>query len=281
MIKKITQQNLILSLIENLVRSDFYLFIFFRFLTNKFFAKLIYETDFKFINYIKNLDFFKNKAIIDIGGNDGISIKAIRKFTNNKIISFEPNKKNYSKILNLKKKIDKIQVYNIALSNKKLDEVSIYEAYFKTYHLSPFDSLSKKNVIKHLRQSLLIKNIEKKITIRRSVIKTRKLDMFKFSPCFIKIDIQGHEYECVIGSIQTIRKKKPILMIEYDKKITKQIYQKLKKLNYKKFFFISKDKILYEHNDEKVFNILFIHEKLIKNIRNNIKINLIDDNYQT
>ena len=144
MIKKITQQNLILSIFENLVRSNFYLFIFVRFLTNKFFAKLIYETDFKFINYIKNLNFFKNKTIIDIGGNDGISIKAIRKFTNNKIISFEPNQKNYSKIFGLKKKIDKIQVHNIALSNKKLDKVLIYEAYFKTYHLSPFDSLSKK-----------------------------------------------------------------------------------------------------------------------------------------
>ena len=68
-------------------------------------------------------------------------------------------------------------------------------------------------------------------------------------------------------------------MIEYDKKIIKKIYKILKKLNYKKFFFISKDKILYEHSNEKVFNILFIHENLINDIKSNIKINLIDDNY--
>lgn len=279
MMKKITQQNLILSIIENLIRSNFYFFIFFRFLANKFFTKIIYETDFKFLNYINDLKFFKNKIILDIGGNDGISIKTIRKFTKNKIISFEPNQKNYLKILNLKKKINKIQVYNTALSNKRLEKKSIYEAYFKTYHLSPFDSLSKKNVLKHLKQSLFIKNIEKKITIKKSIIKTKKLDEFKVSPCFVKIDIQGHEYECVLGSLQTIKKNKPILMIEYDKRIIRQIYKILKKLNYKKFFFISKNKILYEHSNEKVFNILFIHKNLINKIKSKIKINLINDNY--
>ncbi len=278
MIKKITQQNFILSLLENLVRSNFYLFIFFRYLTNKLFAKLIYETDFKFIYYINNFSFFKNKIILDIGANDGISVKAIRKFTKNKIISFEPNEKNFSKILKLQKKIDKIHVYKIALSNRKLKNVSIYEAYFKKYHLSPFDSLSKKNVIKHLKQSLFIKNIEKKISIHNSIVKTRKLDEYKLSPCFIKIDIQGHEYECILGSLNTIKINKPILMIEYDKKIINKIYTKLIKLNYKKFFFVAKEKKLYEHKNEKVFNILFIHRSLISKIKKNIKIELINDN---
>ena len=58
MMKKITQQNLILSIIENLIRSNFYLFIFFRLPSIKFFTlKIIYETDFKFLNYINDLKF--------------------------------------------------------------------------------------------------------------------------------------------------------------------------------------------------------------------------------
>jgi len=279
MIKKITQQNLILSLFENLVRSNLYSFIFFRFVTNKFFARLIYETDFKFIHYVRNLNFFRNKTILDIGANDGISIKAIRKFANNKIISFEPNKKNFSKIINLSKKIKKIQAYNVALSNKKLNKVSIYEAYYKKYHLSPFDSLSKKNVIKHLKDSLFIKKIDKQIIIKSSTIRLRKLDEFKLSPSFIKIDIQGHEYECVLGSLQTIKKNKPIIMIEFDNKIIKKIFNKLKKYEYKKFFYIANKKKLYEHKNEKVFNVFFIHNSLINKIKKNINIKLIDDNY--
>ena len=77
--KKITQQNNFLILIENFIRSNIYLFIFFRYVTNKFFAKIIYETDFKILLYLRNFNFF-NKSIIDIGANDGISIKVIRKF---------------------------------------------------------------------------------------------------------------------------------------------------------------------------------------------------------
>ena len=46
---------------------------------------------------------FKKKLIIDIGANDGISIKIIRKFVKNKIASFEPNIQNYKKIQKLNK----------------------------------------------------------------------------------------------------------------------------------------------------------------------------------
>ena len=68
-------------------------------------------------------------------------------------------------------------------------------------------------------------------------------------------------------------------MIEFDNKIIEKIYNKLKKLNYKKFFYIAKKKKLYEHKNEKVFNVFFIHNSLISKIKKNIKIKLIDDNY--
>ena len=31
-----------------------------------------------------------------------------------------------------------------------------------------------------------------------------------FNPFIIKIDIEGHEYECILGSLNTIKKYKPI-----------------------------------------------------------------------
>ena len=102
--KKITQQNIILSIFENFVRSNIYLFIFSRYITNKFFSKIIYETDFNILYYLKDTNFFSKKSVLDIGANDGISVKIIRKFIKNKIISFEPNIENYNKIKKLKKK---------------------------------------------------------------------------------------------------------------------------------------------------------------------------------
>ena len=268
--KKITQQNNLLSLIENLVRSNIYLFIFFRYLTNKFFAKLIYETDFKILFYLKNFKFF-SKSIIDIGANDGISIKAIRKFVKNKIYSFEPNKINYKKISKLKTRMRTLVTYNYGLSNKSTNKIYIYEAHYKKYHLSPFDSLLKKNVIKHLKSSLFIKNIINKVKIRKSLIKLKKLDDFKLSPSFIKIDVQGHEFECIIGALKTINKYRPIIMIEFDKKIINKIDKRLKKIGYLKFYFKADKIMLIKHKNEKVFNIIFIHNSLISKINKKIK----------
>ena len=76
-------KNIILKIFENIVRSNLYVFIFFRYITNKFFYKYIYESDFKILKYLKNSNFFlknNNKIILDLGANDGISIKAIRNF---------------------------------------------------------------------------------------------------------------------------------------------------------------------------------------------------------
>ena len=268
--KKITQQNNLLSLIENLVRSNIYLFIFFRYLTNRFFAKIIYETDFKILFYLKNLKFF-SKSIIDIGANDGISIKAIRKFVKNKIYSFEPNKINYKKISKLKTRMKTLATYNLGLSNKSSNKIYIYEAHYKKYHLSPFDSLLKKNVIKHLKNSLFIKDIVNKVKIRKSLIKLKRLDDFKLSPSFIKIDVQGHEFECIIGALKTINKYRPIIMIEFDKKIINKIDKRLKKIGYLKFYFKADKIMLLKHKNEKVFNIFFIHNSLISKINKKIK----------
>ena len=268
--KKITQQNNLLSLIENLVRSNIYLFIFFRYLTNRFFAKIIYETDFKILFYLKNLKFF-SKSIIDIGANDGISIKAIRKFVKNKIYSFEPNKINYKKISKLKTRMKTLATYNLGLSNKSSNKIYIYEAHYKKYHLSPFDSLLKKNVIKHLKNSLFIKDIVNKVKIRKSLIKLKRLDDFKLSPSFIKIDVQGHEFECIIGALKTINKYRPIIMIEFDKKIINKIDKRLKKIGYLKFYFKADKIMLLKHKNEKVFNIFFIHNSLTSKISKKIK----------
>lgn len=90
-----TQQNYFLAIIEKIIRSNLYLFIFFRYITNKYFSKYIFETEFKILNILKKKNYFvnKKKIIIDIGANDGISYKSIRNFIKlTPIISFEPQK---------------------------------------------------------------------------------------------------------------------------------------------------------------------------------------------
>ena len=96
-----TQDNIVLNILEKVCRSNIYLFLVSRFLIGKFFSKIIYDSDFKIIRILeKNNLFSKKQLILDIGANDGMSYNIIRKFAKNvKIISFEPILYNFDKSL--------------------------------------------------------------------------------------------------------------------------------------------------------------------------------------
>ena len=97
-------------------------------------------------------------------------------------------------------------------------------------------------------------------------MRTKKLDDYEYKPSFIKIDIEGHELECIKGAIETIKKFNPILMIEYDKKIYDKINNILKNYKYNAFIYNKFEKKIEKFNNQKVFNIFFIHAKYLRYI---------------
>ena len=187
----------------------------------------------------------------------------MRKFTKNaKIISFEPNEINF-KILKNFQPLDKLfTCKKIALSNIRKKQ-SFFTPYFKKYAITQMAGISKIGVKKRLRNSLHIKNLFKKIILNKEVLLTKKLDDYKLNPSFIKIDIEGHEYECILGSLKTIKKCNPILMVEYDKTVCDKIYLLLKNYNYQRFVYNKYSKRIEKFNDQKIFNIFFINKKIL------------------
>jgi FkbM family methyltransferase len=272
----LTQQNFFLRIIEILIRSNFYSFIFARIFFRILFTKYIYDTDFKILKILRNNNYFNDRKIpiIDIGANDGVSYKFIRNFIKkNLIYSFEPLKSNFKKLKKIKKKDQNYKILNFGLSNKTMFK-KIFIPYFKNYELSYFASLNKQSSILRLKNSLFIKNLLNKIKFRSEFIKIKKLDNFFLKPNFIKIDIEGHEYECILGSIRTIKKSKPILLIEYNPKINKKIYNILKKIGYKTYYYDGKNDCIKLHKNKKVFNIIYVHN-------NNFKYTINNDHYKT
>jgi len=272
---KLTQQNFFLKIIENLVRSNFYVFIFARIFLNNLFTKYIYDTDFKILKILRNNNYFNDRKIpiIDIGANDGISYKFIRNFLKkNLIYSFEPLKSNFKKLKKIKKKDENYKVLNFGLSNETTTK-KIFIPYFKNYELSYFASLNRQAIILRLKSGLFIKNLLNKIKFKSEFIKIKKLDNFFLKPNFIKIDIEGHEYECILGAIKTIKKNKPILLIEYDPKINKKICDTLKKIGYKTYYFNGNNNCIKLHKDKKVHNIIYVHN-------NNFKYTINNDHYK-
>ena len=270
-----TQQNYFLAIIEKIIRSNLYLFIFFRYIANKYFSKYIFETEFKILNILKKKNYFadKKKIIIDIGANDGISYKSIRNFIKlTPIISFEPQKQKYKELITFKKNDANYKVYNFGLSYKK-NTSNLYVPYFKKYSLSPFAGVNKDFVISRIKQSLFVKNIIKKLIIKSNKIKLDKLDKYKLNPAFIKIDIEGHEYECILGAINTIKTNKPILLVEYNSELNNKILRILKNFNYKAYYYDNRVNKLKLHNGKKVFNIFYIDKNKANIIQNNYDFN--------
>ena len=271
-----TQQNFFLKIIENLVRSNLYIFIFTRFIVNNLFTKYIYDTDFKIFKILRDNNYFNDLKIpiIDIGANDGISYKFIRNFLKkNLIYSFEPIKIKFKELKKLKSKDENYEILNFGLSNETISK-NIFIPHFKKYALSYFASLSKQSSILRLKNSLFIKNLLNKIKFKSEIIKIKKLDNFFLKPNFIKIDIEGHEYECILGSIKTIKKNKPILLIEYNPKINKKIYNILKRIGYKTYYYDGKNNCIKLHKNKKVLNIIYVHN-------NNFKYTINNDHYKT
>ena len=193
----------------------------------------------------------KNKSIIDVGANIGISTLGFRKLGFiNPIYLFEPNFLLYRKYLKkIKKQNKNIFINNLALNNKK-EEKKLYIAYYKGQTLHFLSSFDKKYIINSIKITFF--NVKKKISIIKKNVMCEKFDSvkIKYPPNFIKLDTEGHDYNVLLGMKKTIKKHKPVFLIEYNTKIFNKISRYLK--SYKPYIYDFKnDKFLIVSNQNK------------------------------
>jgi len=190
---------------------------------------------------------------IDVGVYRGVYSYEMAKYS--KIVyAFEPNPIIFKDIeKNLKKIIKNIKLYNVALSNKEgLVSLNVpirnkdynrknYEEYFQMGRAS--------NHIDNTMDEIESFNVE-----------TKKLDSFGFTNkiSFIKIDVEGHEFEVIKGAENTIKENKPVLLVEIVEEYTKtkviDTLDYINSLGYESFYF--EDDILKSSNNLKNFNLI-------------------------
>lgn len=203
------------------------LFLFFyNFIENQIHLKRI---KFFFINNI----FFEKPVIVDIGAHQGKISKIFNSiYRKSRIYCIEPNKKQ-NKYL---KKVGKnIKIFNYAIGKKseKLD--------FYINKIDLTNSLSKLNTksIYLKSKNFILKNEEnppsKKINVKTldSLCNEKKINKIDI----LKIDVEGHEYDVLLGSKKII-KNVNVILIEIQKNkmyknySQKKIYKFLKKNNF-------------------------------------------------
>ena len=150
---------------------------------------------------------------IDVGVYRGVYSYEMAKYS--KIVhAFEPNPIIFKDIkLNLSKIIKNISFYGYALSdheNTSILKVPIRNKNFDRDNYEEYFQMGKATIHKENK----MKDIE------TFEVKSKKLDSFSFSNkiSFIKVDVEGHELAVIRGAENTIKKNKPILLVEIEER---------------------------------------------------------------
>ena len=178
----------------------------------------------------------KLPLFLDIGANAGMSALSI--FTlipNARVISFEPNPIHYSYLDKLRGKFSNFQYMPIGLA----DEAKFLDFYCPIYNGKQMTSLASCDY--DFAKSWLSKGTvyffdAQKLKIKKITIEVKTLDSFQLKPDFIKIDVEGFEYQVLLGSEETIRSCRPILLVEGVVK-GDNVHQKLQEWKYDSYKF--------------------------------------------
>ena len=168
-------------------------------------------------NNKENFDYF-----FDIGANSGTLSLSIAKSKKTKIISFEPLKYNFEKLIN-NYKINNLYEENIfhkiALSNKSGVGIIYYS-----------------NTHENIGTSSLLENRETKDNLKEEV-KLEKMDNlynFKNKKLIIKIDVESYENFVIKGSLNLLKNNKILMYLETS---NKDLLNELKNLGFEIFFY--------------------------------------------
>lgn len=150
----------------------------------------------EFLDFIRQ-NFYEQRGIIDIGANIGNHSLFFSKFLKNDIVHcFEPYKANLE-LLRKNMTDRKCIIYDIALSDHE-GELPLYNSQQLNYGGFSLHSYSDTMSFKVLDS-----------------IPVTTLDSFNLSNIsMIKIDVENHENEVLIGARQTILRNKPIIFLE-------------------------------------------------------------------
>jgi FkbM family methyltransferase len=172
-----------------------------------------------------------NDVVIDVGANIGyFTIYASRKVgKDGLVIALEPMDEAYNCLMkNIRlNRLNNVKPFKLALWSSETT-LRLYRT--KGYFTS---AISKVDVFKNLIQQKkleLIKEYEIKAIKLDDLIKNINLSKVDW----IKIDVDGSEYEVILGSMNTLKRFKPKLIIEiHNQEIGNKILKILKNLGYK------------------------------------------------
>lgn len=198
-----------------------------------YYLKKVHEPDFKAFDLLAS---DAPQLFLDIGANVGMSALSIFTLKSNaKVISFEPNFINYPFLEKLVNKFNNFQYMSVGLGNEA-QSLDFYYPIYNNKHMTALGSCDRQKAESWLNEKTVYFFDADKLKIEKITIDIQTLDSFHLQPDFIKMDVEGFEYQVLLGSSTTINDNRPILLIEGVAKDDK-VHQQLKDWQYETFKF--------------------------------------------
>jgi FkbM family methyltransferase len=152
---------------------------------------------------------------VDVGGNIGQSIESIRLYAPNaSIVSFEPNPNLAGKLVHRYRNDPLIEIRKIGLSDKAT-RLNLHVPSYRRFVYDGLGSLDFDTAKSWISSKTVYFFDPRRLVINSYDCAVETLDMQNLeNPIFIKIDVEGSEYQVVKGGIETLRKFQSILLVE-------------------------------------------------------------------
>ena len=250
-----------MRLLENIVRKNWFIYYTSRLFYELVLSNLFFEPECQIFKNLKK----KNKLkIIDIGSSNGVFSRYIAKYIyNSKFYCFEPLFFLHNQI-----KINNNNNKSVLIKKgcgEKKQTVFIFTPFTKLFNLKLFFKSYSSIDLNFVKKGLLRDFKKTNFLYKKTKININKLDSFNLQPDIIKIDIENYELKIILGAIKTIKKYKPIILIENPSKRVDQIF---KNLNYAKFQYLRDKKKLIgvKLNNNYSYNYFYIYKKNVNDL---------------
>jgi FkbM family methyltransferase len=174
-------------------------------------------------------------VFLDVGSNRGQSVESIRLYNEVcRIDSFEPNPILAGKLRARYSGDPRITIHEVALG-KERGEFTLFVPCYRGFVFDGLASLRKDKVISWLRNNML-RFDERHLSFITYVCRVESLDNLSFAPYFIKLDIQGSEFQALLGARTTLSRHEPVLLVEGGEP---EMFEYLSEFGYNNYTFIN------------------------------------------
>jgi FkbM family methyltransferase len=195
--------------------------------------RIPHEKDFTVLRYFPPSS---DGCYVDVGANQGQSIESILLAQPNAtIVSFEANPSLAENLAQRYKHRSNIQIVPKGLSDSA-GTFTLFEPSYRGFVYDGLASLDREAAASWINEETVFGFDPAKLSILKVRCQIDTLDAQRLKPIFIKIDVQGYEYNVLTGAWETLRRHEPVLLVEAFRSDTRTV-RLLDELGYEEYYF--------------------------------------------